>query len=230
MTTQLAAPLASLDADQGSDRLAQQTDDIDTPKISDTYALFYALLMLFLVPGSIAIGELPFRTYTFQYVSLVTVPFLLAILGTFLTDSDDPLPLVLKRIAVLSPLIIMSGVAVLFTSSFLLVPINRFLGPEYRAVTTPLAAMLLCGLVSPLVLSLVRRVRAGLNAKTVFHAIVLVSALAFVAIVVYLSVWRVGFLGDVARKDIVIYIIGGLVWYGPAFGISAAVWRRTGLI
>jgi hypothetical protein len=37
-------------------------------------------------------------------------------------------------------------------------------------------------------------------------------------------------LGDVARKDIVIYIIGGLVWYGPAFGISAGVWRRTGLV
>ena len=39
-----------------------------------------------------------------------------------------------------------------------------------------------------------------------------------------------GELADTARKDVVIYIIGGLVWYGPAFGIAAGVWRRTGMV
>lgn len=202
----------------------------EEPRISDTYALVYAATLLFLVPGSIAIGQLPFRTYTATYVSLVTVPFLLALLFTFLTDSRDSAKTVALRIAILSPLIIMSGVAVMFVSSMFLVPINTFLGPEYREITTPIAALLLVGLASPLVMALVRRARTSMNWRAFVQGIVLVAALALVAWVVYMSVWQVGALGDIARKDIVIYIIGGLVWYGPAFGISAGVWRRTGLV
>lgn len=202
----------------------------EEPRISDTYALVYAATLLFLVPGAIAVGQLPFRTYTFAYVSLVTVPFLLALVFTFLTDSCDSAKTVALRIAILSPLIILSGVAVMFTSSMLLVPINQFLGPEYREITTPIAAALLLGLASPLVMALVRRARTRMNWRAFVQGLVLVAALALVGWVVYLSVWQVGALGDIARKDITIYIIGGLVWYGPAFGISAGVWRRTGLV
>lgn len=202
----------------------------EEPRISDTYALVYAATMLFLVPGAISIGQLPFRTYTVAYVSLVTVPFLLALFFTFLTDSHDSAKTVALRITVLSPLIIISGVAVMFLGSMMLVPINTFLGPEYRHVTTPLAALLLVGLASPLVMALVRRARTRMNWRAFIQGLVLVAALALVAWVVYMSVWQVGALGDLVRKDIIIYIIGGLVWYGPAFGISAGVWRRTGLV
>jgi len=202
----------------------------EEPRVSDTYALVYAATLLFLVPGSIAIGQLPFRTYTPLYVSLVTVPFLLGLVFTFLTDSHDSAKTVALRIAVLSPLIVISGVAVMFTSSLFLLPINQFLGPEYRAVTTPLAALLLVGLASPLVLALVRRARTAMNWRSFVQGLVLVAAIALVALVVYMSAFQVGELGDIARKDIVIYIIGGLVWYGPAFGLSAGVWRRTGIV
>ncbi len=203
------------------------------PRVSDTYALAYAFILLFLVPGSIAVGQLPFRTYTFQYVALVTVPFVLGLLLTFLTDSRDDARTVLIRIAVLVPLVVLSGVAVLFASSLLLLPINQFLGPEYRAVTTPLAALLLVGLAAPLALALVRRARARLELRTAVQAVALAAALALVGYVVYISVFQVGFIGQLAeeaRKDVVIYIIGGLVWYGPAFGIAAGVWRHTGLV
>lgn len=200
------------------------------PRVSDTYALVYAATLLFLVPGSIAIGELPFRTYTPTYVSLVTVPFLLGLIFTFLTDSRDSAKTVALRVAILSPLIIISGVAVMFTSSLLLLPINQFLGPEFRALTTPLAALLLVGLASPLVLALVRRARTAFDWRSFVQGLVLVAALALVAGVVYMSVAQVGALGDIARKDIVIYIIGGLVWYAPSFGIAAGLWRRTGLV
>jgi len=204
-----------------------------TPRVSDTYALVYAFILLFLVPGSIAIRQLPFRTYTFQYVALVTVPFVLGLLLTLLTDSDDDTKTVWTRIAVLVPLSVVSGVTVLFVSSLLLVPINQYLGPEYRSVTTPLAALLLLALASPLVIALVRRVRGGFGAKSAVQAIALVAALALVAYVAYISAFRVGLIGQLAeeaRKDVVIYIIGGLVWYGPAFGIAAGLWRRTGLV
>jgi hypothetical protein len=126
----------------------------EEPRISDTYALVYSFILLFLVPGSVAIGQLPFRTYTFQYVALVTVPFLMGVVLTLLTDSHDSAKKVATRIAILTPLIVISGVAVLFTSSLFLLPINGFLGPEYRSVTTPLAAVLLLALASPVVFAL----------------------------------------------------------------------------
>lgn len=205
----------------------------EEPRILDTYALVYAFLLLFLVPGAVAIRQLPFRTYTFTYVALVTIPFVLSLVATFLTDNHDDIKRSLTRVAVLTPLVVLTGVAVLFTSSLFLLPINSLLGPENRALTTPLAALLLVGLASPLVIALVRRARTRFDARTAVQAIALVLAVALVGVVVYLSVWSVGTLGaisEAARKDVVIYIIGGLVWYGPAFGISAGVWRRTGLV
>ncbi len=205
----------------------------DTPRISDTYAVSYAFMLLFLVPGVLSIARLPFRTYTFAYVSLVTVPFVPGLALTFLTDSRDPLLAVLKRIAILTPLIVVSGVSVMFLSTFLLVPINSFLGPEYRAVTTPIAGAILVALVTPLVMAIWRRLRAPLDGRAVFQVLAMTAALVLAAIVVYLSVFEVGRLGEIAeaaRKDLVIYIIGGLVWYLPSFGISAGVWRRLGLV
>lgn len=205
-------------------------EESQEPRVSDTYALVYSFILLFLVPGSIAIGQLPFRTYTFQYVGLVTIPFVMGLVLTFLTDSRDSLRTKLIRIAVLTPIVLLSGVAVMFTSSLLLVPINTFLGPEYRTITTPIAGLLLVGLVSPLVLALFRRLRGPHDLRSVAQSAVIASALVLAALVVYVSVWQVGTLGSIARKDIVIYIIGGLVWYAPAMGLSAGIWRRTGLV
>ena len=37
-------------------------------------------------------------------------------------------------------------------------------------------------------------------------------------------------LATMERKDATIYIVGALAWYLPAFGISAGIWRRVGLI
>lgn len=205
----------------------------EEPRVSDTYALVYSFILLFLVPGSVAVGQLPFRTYTFQYVALVTVPFVLGLLLTFLTDSHDGVRRVALRFAVLTPLVVLSGVAVMFASSLFLLPINRFLGPEYRALTTPLAALLLAALASPVVIALVRRLRQRFDLRTAVQSTALVLALVLVAGVVYVSAFQVGMMGDLAeqmRKDVVIYIIGGLVWYGPSFGLAAGVWRRTGLV
>ncbi len=214
-----------------TDQAITQTDD--APGVFDTYAVSYAFMLLFLVPGVLTIANLPFRTYTFLYVSLVTVPFVLGLVLTFLTDSRDNLKAVALRIAVLTPLIVLGGVTIMFTSAFLLVPINTFLGPEYRAVTTPIAGALLLALVAPLVTAIVRRVRRPFDPRSALQALAMLATLALVAVVFYLSVFEVGRLGEIAklaRKDLVIYIIGGLVWYLPSFGISAGIWRRLGLV
>lgn len=205
----------------------------DTPRVLDTYAVAYSFILLFLVPGALAIARLPFRTYTLAYVSLITVPFVLGLLATFLTDSRESLRTVAIRWAVLTPLIVVSGVAVMFTVSILLLPINRFLGPEFRGVVTPIAGALLVGLALPLVLGLIRRARAPFDARTAIQALAMLLALLLAAAVIYLSVFEVGRLGEIAkaaRKDVVIYIVGALVWYLPSFGISAGVWRRLGLV
>ncbi len=205
----------------------------DCPRVGDTYAVAYAFMLLFYVPGVLALGRLPFRNYNLVYVSLVTLPFLLGLVLTFLTDSRDSLRTVAIRTLVLTPLSLVSGVAVMFTSSFLLVPINTFLGPEYRAVTTPIAGALLIALVAPLAIGIVRRVRSGFEPRAAFQALAMAAALVMAAIVVYLSVFEVGRLGEIARlgrKDMVIYTIGALVWYLPSFGVSAGVWRRLGLV
>ncbi|MDZ4168274.1 MAG: hypothetical protein U1E26_01275 [Coriobacteriia bacterium] len=207
--------------------------DDEAPRVLDTYAVSYAFMLLFLVPGVLAIAQLPFRTYTFSYVSLVTVPFLLGIALTFFTDSRDPFKTVALRILILTPLIVISGVTVMFLSTFLLLPVNAFLAPEHRAIATPVAGAILVALVSPLVVGIVRRLRRPIDARSMFQALAMLAALALAAVVVYVSVFQVGRLGEIAdlvRKDLVIYIIGGLVWYLPSFGISAGVWRRLGLV
>lgn len=205
----------------------------DTPRVLDTYAVAYAFILLFLVPGAWAIRSLPFRTYTFEYVSLVTVPFVLGLLAVFLTDTRESLKTIAVRSAVLTPLILVSGVAVMFTSSLLMWPISPLLKEEYRAVTTPIAASLLIALAVPLVVALVRRWRSPFELRAAIQAAVLLAALVLAGVVAYVSVFDVGRLGAIAasaRKDVVIYIVGALVWYLPSVGISAGVWRRLGLV
>lgn len=205
----------------------------EEPRVLDTYAVAYAFILLFLVPGAWAIRALPFRTYSFTYVALVTVPFVLGLLAVFLTDSRESLKTIAVRSAVLTPLILVSGVAVMFTSSLLMWPISPLLKEEHRAVTTPIAALLLVALAVPLVVALIRRWRSPLELRTVIQAAVLLGALVLAGVVAYLSVFDVGRLGEIAkaaRKDVVIYIVGALVWYLPSVGISAGVWRRLGLV
>ena len=59
---------------------------------------------------------MPFRTYTFEYVSVFAGPFVLGLLATFITDSTDPWRRVALRSAILLPLVIMTGVTVLFAA------------------------------------------------------------------------------------------------------------------
>ena len=52
--------------------------------------------------------------------------------------------------------------------------------------------------------------------------------MAVVGAVVYLSLQPGRELATMVRKDVMIYIIGGLVWYLPSFGLAAGVWRAVG--
>lgn len=214
-------------AEGASDAASQQAE---TPGVLDTYALLYALTLVFLVPGAMSIVNLPFRDYTFIYVALVTLPGLLGLLTTLFTDSRDSIKTLLIRAGVLSPLIALTGVTVLFTSSFIVVPVSQVLTPAGFDIAGPLAMAMLIGLALPLIPALIRRLRLPLGWRSVVHILALLFAIAVVAAVVVLTLRPDRSLATLERKDATIYIVGALVWYLPSFGISAGIWRRLGLV
>ena len=216
------------------ERLAQQEADGNKhdapPGVLDTYALVYASILLFLAPGALAVARLPFRTYSFAYVSLITFPFLLGLAFVFLTDSRDGLRTRLVRTAVLIPIVVLTGVTVLFTSSLLVIPISFFVKPQFHSETTWPAIALLVALAAPLLPALLRRLRAPFSTVRVVQAVVITLAVVLVSAVAYLSIIPARTIATMFRKDVMIYIVGGLVWYLPSFGIAAGIWRRVGLV
>ena len=204
--------------------------EFDAPRVFDTYGVLYALSLVFLVPGALAISNLPFRDYTFAYVSLVTMPFLLGLLATLLTDSRDPWKTQLLRAAVLVPIVLMTGVTVLFTSSFIVLPISQVLTPTNFDIAGPIAMVALIALALPLLPALLHSLRLPLGWRSVVHVLALLFAIAVVVGVVVLSLRPDRTLATMERKDVMIYIVGALVWYLPSFGIAAGVWRRVGLV
>lgn len=200
------------------------------PAVFDTYSLVYAFVLVFLVPGAMLLENLTFRVYTLAYVSLVTVPFVLGIVATFLTDTDEGLKRALVRSAVLVPLTVITGVGILFTSAIGVVPVSGFIVPENFGTLTWVSVVLLGIVALPLVVALARRIRPPESAAQVVQALALLFAIALVITVGGLTLTSEGALGAIARKDVVIYIVGALTWYLPAFGLAAGVWRRVGLV
>lgn len=200
------------------------------PRFFDTYSLAYAFILVFLAPGVASLARLPFRTYTFQYVALVTVPFVLGLLAMIFTDSADPLKTKALRSAIMVPLISVTGVTVLFTGSLSVLLVTPFLGDHNFGATTPIAVAGFGVLALPLVFTLIKRFRTPMNWRTVVQILALVSALAIVGVVLYLMLSGAGVLKATARKDLVIYITGALTWYLPSFGVAAGAWRRVGLV
>lgn len=200
------------------------------PRVFDTYALVYAFTLLFLVPGSIMIGNLPFRTYTFSYLSLVALPFVLGPLFVFLTDCSDSLKAKLIRFVILMPIIIITGVSVVFVSAIGLAPVSDFIKPGNFGVLTWVSVASLVIVALPLLPALARRLRRFTGVRSAVQALVIASAIAVVAGVIYFTLSSPGTLADLARKDVIIYIVGGVTWYLPGFGLAAGIWRRVGLI
>lgn len=200
------------------------------PGFFDTYALVYAFILTFLIPGLAVMGTLPFRTYTFSYVSAFALPFVLGLLVTFVTDSRDSWRRTLLRSAVLIPLVIVTGVTVLFTGSLTVLPVSPYLKPGNAAVTAPLAVALLVVLAAPLMVALVRRVRGPWEWRSVVQMGAIVIALGVAASIAYLMLSTPGELRGFARKDLTIYATGAVMWYLPSFGIAAGAWRSIGLI
>jgi MFS family permease len=208
--------------------------DAEEPRILDTYSLVYAFTLLFLVPAMPVLSTLPFgasrgTTYTPAYVSLVTVPFVLGIALTFLLDSRDGLRKSLLRIVILMPLIVLTGVTIMFGLSFLMLPASMLLGIRDQGLNIVWWAALAV-VAAPLIPAFLRRLKRGSGVNGAFQAFALASALALLAGLVFVSFFTDLHISELGRKDTVIYVVGALSWYLPSFGIAAGFWRRTGLV
>lgn len=206
----------------------------EEPKVLDTYSLVYSFAVLTLVPSLFYLQSLRFADdrstiYTFGYVSAVTVPFLLGFLLTFMTDSRDNARTVLLRILVLTPLTILTGVAVLFGASMVVLPASKLLGIRDQGLSVFFWASLFL-VAAPLFPALGRRLRRLADPRTAFQAFAIAISIALVLGLAYFTLVMGNHYTDVARKDAVIYFTGALSWYGPSFGIAAGFWRRTGLV
>jgi hypothetical protein len=201
-----------------------------TPPVLDTYSLVYGFSWALLIPGLLLLNTQPFRTYDFAYVSYITMPFLLGLLATFLTDSDEHGGPLWTRIAILTPLSLVTGVGVLWTLALTAVPISPYLDPENYRVTTPITAALLAVIAGPLVWSIGRRLTRRLTWQSVLQILVMVVAIASVIWVGYMMFQPDNALRSFARKDITIYVTGSLMWYLPSFGIAAGIWRKLGIV
>jgi hypothetical protein len=200
------------------------------PRVLDTYALFYSFALVSFIPAMALLAQLPFRTYTFSYVSLATVPFLIGIVATFFTDSEDGLRRVLIRTAILTPIIVFTGVGVLTTSSLLVLPMSYFLSPDNFGWIMWAAMGVVALLAAPLPVALFRRVTSRpIKWATVIQVVFIVAALLVVAAALVATA-RGDLTRELARKDITIYIIGAVTWYLPSFGITTGAWRRLGLV
>lgn len=203
----------------------------EEPRVMDTYALVYAFSLLLLVPGLLALQTLTYRVYSFAYVSLVVAPFFLGMAATFLTDSRDGIKRFAVRTLVLAPLIGITGVGLMFGLSIVVfVPLNPYFDQSNFEILGLFAALALAVVAGPLVPALVRRVRGERSWSSVVQGIALAGALALVAYTLVLTFDTSDAMTQVVRKDSLIYFIGALTWYLPAFGFAAGVWRRTGLV
>jgi hypothetical protein len=201
------------------------------PRILDTYGLTYAFTALLLVPALFIVDRMLIETFSFGWLALISLPFLLGPAIVFAIDSGDGAKTCSIRCAVLSPLVAFTGVTIVFVAMMLLLPIlSLVLEPENFGGITILFVALVVLLASPMVLSLVTRVREGFSIGNLVQIVALVVALGMVAWVVVMTFEQGRTLGTVMKKDNIEHFIGAFTWYLPSLGLAAGVWRATGLV
>lgn len=197
--------------------------------VLDSYSHTYAFTLVPFALALVAMRAYPAYGYDHPgYVLLLTAPPVLGLFAALLAErSGRSLRSTLGRTVLLASLSVL-GSATLFTLlSLLLVPLSRFFTPQNFGALT-VGALGVLGVVSlPLAVTLVREL-ARRTPGVWLRAAVLVLALAGIVGVVLVTVGSHAMV-DTLRKDQVVQLMAGLVWYLPTYGLAAALWRSTGL-
>ncbi len=200
------------------------------PTLRESYSLVYAFTLLLYLPAIILLGTQRYYSYTPGYLALMVLPPLLGMMVAIrIGDLSESWKAVVIRSLVSGVLGMVIGGAVFMTASFFL----AFLGPAFEAHAFDAlsigvgAVFLLLGL--PLVLTAVSRFRTrGVSAK--IEAVACVLALAAVAGVAVMLLDGQHSLVSALRKDQLSYLVGGVLWYTPAYALVGSVWRLIGLV
>ena len=218
----------------GHDADASVHTEAEEPRVLDTYASVYAFGLLFLLPGVALMSRLPFGddrsgTYTFSYVSLVTVPYLIGILATFLLDARESARSLAIRSAILTPLSLATGVTIMFGASMVMIPASKFLGIADQGLSVGWWVAYAAVSV-PVVISFARRLFSVRGWRDVVTLMAIGLSLLMIVGVTAFSFLYEGSIYDLVRKDVVIYTVGAMSVYLPSFGLAAGLWRRSGLV
>lgn len=197
----------------------------ETPRMLDTYALVYAFTLMWTVIALLALSRLGLYSYTPAYAVLMMLPPGLGVTSLLLTEKrEGSARALLGRAALLTVLAAAGSVAFIF-GGMLALPIVIDSVVSHLAGAAPFAIGLLAVLTAPLVISLVREVRAG----SWLRATVVLAALGIVGVALYTSATPSRLIVDSLRRDQMSFFMGALNWYLPAYALAAAILRKVGL-
>ncbi len=196
----------------------------------DSYALLYALTLAVFVPAIFALRLQPYYSYTPGYLAIMVAPPLVSMLVLVFVHQPSATPLRTAGKALLFGVVSMIGGGALFLStSFLL----ALLGPAFESHTFgPLQVglgIIMAGYALPLVLAAIARLRAP-RPLELAEAVLLLIAVAAIAWFGWVVLTQQGTLALALRKDQLSYLVGGVLWYIPAYALVGSIVRSVGVL
>lgn len=199
-------------------------------RFRESYSLLYSLTLALYVPAVIALRTQPYYSYNAWYLTLMTLPPMLAMVVMVLLH--DPSANVLRTVGkglLFAVTSMIGGAAVFLTTSFFLV----FLGPAFESHEFgPLqigVAVIMALLALPLVRTVISRVRT-LRPIAVAEAVLVLAAVVAFAWIGWVILTQQGTLSELLRKDQVSYLVGGVLWYIPAYSLVGTLIRSSGVL
>ena len=200
------------------------------PTLRESYSLVYAFTLIIYLPAIALLGTQAYYSYSAGYLAIMVAPPLLGmLLAVRIGDPSATWKTVLVRSAVAGVSGMIVGGALFMTVSFLL----AFLGPAFEAHAFAALSIgvgvvfLLLGL--PLALTAATRMRtAGISAK--IEALACIAAILALAAVGVLVLNGDQSLVGALRKDQLSYLVGGVLWYTPAYALVGSVARLIGIV
>lgn len=192
-----------------------------------TYGVSYALGLLFLLPAVLLIGTQPLYSFTTFYTAMLTIPPIAASLLLLATEpvAEDRRNL-LGRGAMLAVFATLGSILALFAGTPVVILMFREGVGHSQATTALISAAGLAFVSAPMVWSLVAHARKGAWVRVG----VLVAGIVAMGVVIALTTSDGGFLVDSMRKDQAQIMMGLLEWCLPAFAVTTAFVRRSGLV
>jgi len=193
----------------------------------DYYGVSYAFGLLFLMPAILLLGSQPLYAFNAFYVAMLTIPPIAATVCLLATEpAAADRGKLLSRSALLVVLaVIGSLMALVLGTPVVVIMFVNGVGHS-RAITALISASGLVFVGSPMVWSLVTHARAG----AWLRAGVLLLGIALMLVVTMLTLSNSGFLVDSMRRDQAQIMMGLLEWCLPAFAVTTAFVRRSGLV